>query len=57
VQVKSEDAVTVQDVMQGLCDYYTRGASYDRCHYFFEGFFKGKGSTEKVLVFEAGWGS
>jgi len=57
VQIKSERALTVQDVMQGLCDYYKRGTRYDRCHYFFEGFYKGKVSSEQVLVLECHWGS
>lgn len=57
VEVKSERAVTVQDLMQGLCDFYKHGYAYDRCHYFFEGFYKSKSSSEKVLVLRCRWGS
>lgn len=57
VQVKSERALTVQDLMQGLCDFYKHGYGYDRCHYFFEGFYKSKSSSEQVLVLECYWGS
>ncbi|KAH0350307.1 hypothetical protein KCU83_g5004, partial [Aureobasidium melanogenum] len=57
VMVKSEDALTVQDVMEGLCNYYKSGRSYDRCHYFFEGFYKAEQSSTDILVLEAHWGS
>jgi hypothetical protein len=57
VAIESEHTVTVQDVMQGLCDYYEPGVGYDSCHYFFEGFYKSKHSTENELILEAHWGS
>lgn len=57
VQVRSERALTVQDVMQGLCDYYQPGAGYDRCHYFFEGFQKREVLDSEELVLRARWGS
>ncbi|CAD0085966.1 unnamed protein product [Aureobasidium mustum] len=57
VEVESDQGVTVQDVMQGLCDYYEPGIPYDRCHYFFEGFYKNEESTENELILEAHWGS
>ncbi|KAG9551196.1 hypothetical protein KCU71_g7179, partial [Aureobasidium melanogenum] len=57
VMVRSEDALTVQDVMEGLCNYYKSGRSYDRCHYFFEGFYKAEQSSADFLVLEAHWGS
>lgn len=57
VEVRSERALSVQDVMQGLCDYYDDGFGYDRCHYFFEGFYKRKGLDSQKLVLGAHWGS
>lgn len=57
VSVDSKDALTVQDVMEGLCNYYKPGRPYDRCHYFFEGFYKAEQSSADVLVLEAHWGS
>ncbi|KAH0363204.1 hypothetical protein KCU65_g7550, partial [Aureobasidium melanogenum] len=57
VTLESKDALTVQDVMEGLCNYYKRGRAYDRCHYFFEGFYKVKQSSGNLLVLEAHWGS
>ncbi|KAH0342057.1 hypothetical protein KCU81_g5882, partial [Aureobasidium melanogenum] len=57
VMVQSEDALTVQEVMEGLCNYYKSGQRYDRCHYFFEGFYKVKQSSGNLVVLGAHWGS
>lgn len=57
VMVESNEGLTVQDVMEGLCNYYKKGRSYDRCHYFFEGFYKSNQSNASMLVLEAHWGS
>ena len=57
VQVRSERALTVQDVMQGLCDYYQYDAGYDECHCFFEGFHNRKEVDSEQLVLVACWGS
>jgi hypothetical protein len=57
VKVKSEQAVTVQDVMQGLYDYYGPGVIYDSCHHFFEGFTKSTRSTKHQFILEGKWGS
>jgi hypothetical protein len=57
VVVESDHAVTVQDVMQGLCDYYEPGVPYDACHYFFEGFYTSAESTDDELILKARWGS
>lgn len=56
-EVESDQGVTVQDIMEGLCDYYQPGVPYDACHYFFEGFHKSKKSSKDELVLEAWWGS
>jgi hypothetical protein len=55
--VQSEHAVTVEDVMQGLCDYYGPCVGYNSCHYWFEGFDKSAKSTEGELILEGCWGS
>lgn len=57
VRVESDQGVTVQDVMEGLCSYYKPDVFYDECHYNFEGFCKTKNSTEDELVLECCWGS
>lgn len=57
VMVESKEALTVQDVIEGLCNYYKSGRPYDRCHYFFEGFYKSNLSNASILVVEAHWGS
>lgn len=57
VEVKSEHAVTVGDVMLGLCQFYGERYGYGSCHYFFDGFEKSKRSTKDELVLQAYWGS
>jgi hypothetical protein len=57
IVVQSEHAVTVEDVMQGLCDYYGPDVGYDSCHCWFGGFGKSAKSTEGELILEGCWGS
>ncbi|KAG9598371.1 hypothetical protein KCU77_g4398, partial [Aureobasidium melanogenum] len=56
-EVESDQGVNVQEVMEGLCDYYQRGVPYDSCHYFFEGFYKSKESSKDEVILEGCWGS
>jgi hypothetical protein len=54
IKVSSARAVTVQDVMQGLYDYYTL-CLVSGARHFFDGFNKTKGSTEDELILKMGW--
>jgi hypothetical protein len=47
--------VTVQNLMQALCDYYMTRGSYGPCQYSFVGFRKSAKSTEHSLILEVIW--
>jgi hypothetical protein len=57
VLVESKHGVTVQKVMQALCDYRKPGTNNRSHHFSFEGFYKSAESTEDELILEAQWAS